>query len=49
MELNPKAPYLSLEMSKKRDAGVKLLFCYSKLIAFFANLVAVTVVVTMVT
>ena len=34
MELNRKGPYLNLEMSKKRDAGVKLLFCYSKLIAF---------------
>ena len=28
--------YLSLEMSKKRDARVKLLFCYSKLIAFLS-------------
>ena len=34
LTLSPKGPYLSLEMSKKRDAGAKLLFCYSKLIAF---------------
>ena len=31
--------------TKKRDAGAKLLFCFSKLIAFFTVLVAVAVVV----
>ena len=36
VELNRKGPYLNLEMSKKRDARVKLLFCYSKLIAFLS-------------
>ena len=36
VELNRKGPYLNLEMSKKRDERVKLLFCYSKLIAFLS-------------
>ena len=45
VELNRKGPYLNLEMSKKRDERVKLLFCFLNLLLFFAVLVAVAVVV----